>query len=139
MENYYKSDTSEQGLTVVCLPSQDDSLILCVEGDPDFDILLDKRSIDKISKIDDNIWLVSSGLAEDGHAVVRQARLFCVSHHLRFGASPSYRGEPTPGDTRDTTGGGKIVSHFIFIFVITCYCCYWNNNIINHNIRLLKT
>jgi 20S proteasome alpha/beta subunit len=85
----YAELASEKGSTVVCLPTSDDGIVICIESNPDFDILLDRRSADKLSKIDDNIWLTFSGLVGDGRSIVRSARSFCSSHHKIYGCSPS--------------------------------------------------
>ena len=57
----YAELAAEKGETVLCLPTSDDGFIVCIPSDPNHDILIDKRVIDKISKIDNEIWLAFSG------------------------------------------------------------------------------
>lgn len=85
----YAELASEKGATVICLPTSDNGIILCIESNPDFDILLDRRSADKLFKIDDFIWMTFSGLVGDGRSIVRSAKLFCSSYHHNYGCSPS--------------------------------------------------
>ena len=51
--------------------------------------LVDRRSIDKISVLDDNTWMVFSGLAGDGRMVTEATRRFCIDYKTQFGCSPS--------------------------------------------------
>ena len=85
----YAELAGERGATVVCIPTEDDGFILCMEGNPKQNILLDKRAIDKISKVDDSTWLSFSGLAGDGRSIIRQTREFCNDFHLQYGVSPA--------------------------------------------------
>ena len=85
----YAEIASERGATVICAPVSDSSLIICIESDPEFDVLLDRRLIDKISKVDDNIWMCFSGLVGDGRAMIRKARKFCLEYHVQYDTSPS--------------------------------------------------
>jgi 20S proteasome alpha/beta subunit len=57
----YAELAAEIGESVLCLPTSDDGFIACIPSDLIHDILVDKRGIDKISKIDDEIWLAFSG------------------------------------------------------------------------------
>ena len=51
--------------------------------------LLDRRSVDKVSKVDSNIWIAFSGLVGDGIDITRRVREFCVEYYSKFGLSPS--------------------------------------------------
>lgn len=116
----YAEIASEKGSTVVCAPVNDNSLVVCIESDPDFDILLDKKHIDKISKVDDNIWMCFSGLVGDGRSMVRKARKFCLEYHVQYGSSPTvsslanYLGEI---QHQATLAGGTTLHNDSLLFV----------------------
>lgn len=87
----YAEIASFKGSTCICMPVLDNGhgLLVCIENDIDFDVLLDKRTVDKISKVDENIWICFSGLAGDGRSMIRNARNFCAEYHMKFGCSPA--------------------------------------------------
>ena len=51
--------------------------------------LLDRRSIDNVAKIHDQVWLAFSGLAGDGRSILKQARNFAVEFNMKYGFFPS--------------------------------------------------
>jgi len=51
--------------------------------------LLDRRSIDNVAKIHDQVWVAFSGLAGDGRSILKQARNFAVEFNLKYGFFPS--------------------------------------------------
>ena len=76
---------------MLCAKTIDGDIILCIPAKKENQTLLDRRSIDKVSKVFDNIWFAFSGLAGDGRSLLRNARNFCVEYHSKFGAIPSIK------------------------------------------------
>lgn len=72
---------------IACVSEVDQSIVLCTKPLP-LQSLMDSRSIDKVSKVDSNIWIAFSGLAGDGRSLVRLARQFCSSFRMEFGCAP---------------------------------------------------
>lgn len=81
----------EIGSTILCSKTKDGDIILCIPTMKENQTLLDRRSIDKVSKVFDNIWFAFSGLAGDGRSLLRNARNFCVEYHSKFGMIPSIK------------------------------------------------
>ena len=119
----YAEVAGDRGATAVCVPTNEDSIIVCIESDSNFDILLDKRPIDKICKIEDNIWLTFSGFAGDGRSLIRQAREFCGRYRMTYGSSASiesvanFIGEKQHEATLE--GGNSLLLHQIIKILFT--------------------
>jgi 20S proteasome subunit alpha 4 len=74
------------GDPILCgVSAVDNEIVVCVPTSKQKHILLDHRSIDKISKIDPNFFLGFSGLGGDGQALVNTMREKCVVHKIRDG------------------------------------------------------
>lgn len=54
-----------------------------------FDSLLDRRSIDKISKVNDKTWIAFSGLSGDGRFVIQAAQSYSLKFYSKFGFTPA--------------------------------------------------
>ena len=105
LQNKYAAQAASKGDTVVCVISQhppgvdleDTKDVKIVNGGEILigiaskprDALLDRRGVDKVSKVDDNIWAICTGLAGDGRAMVRLMRKVCTSYRSKFGAAPT--------------------------------------------------
>jgi 20S proteasome alpha/beta subunit len=87
----YARNAGLQGGSVVCATSSSNDLLVCIPNQPELPVLLDRRSVDKISKVDDEIWFAFSGLAGDGRALISQARKYCIEYRSQFGCSPTGR------------------------------------------------
>lgn len=114
---YARKAATNQGLPTVCGISLSNEVILCSRISNVQHCLLDRRSVDKIARVYDHIFLVSSGLAGDARALLEKARIFCINHQHKFGTRPSvnavarYIGEI---QHEATLGGGKSsISFFI--------------------------
>lgn len=83
----YAQMACEKGEPLVCTISMG-GILLCYKSQPS-DALLDRRAVDKVSQIDDNIWLTFAGLGGDGRAMVRLGRSFCGDFRTKFGCAPS--------------------------------------------------
>ena len=79
------------GSSILCAKTADDDIILCIPTKQETQTLLDRRSIDKVCKVFDDIWFAFSGLAGDGRSLLRNARNFCVEYHSKFGIKPSIK------------------------------------------------
>lgn len=87
----YAKNAGLRGASVLCSQSADGDIILCVPTKPEIQTLQDRRSVDKVAKIGDGLWLAFSGLAGDGRALTRDAREFCLDYHAKFGCVPTVR------------------------------------------------
>jgi 20S proteasome alpha/beta subunit len=59
--------------------------------EPESSRLLDHPAVDKVSRVEDGIWIASAGLLGDSRQLVRQARKYCVNYRARYGARPSVK------------------------------------------------
>ena len=84
----YADRAGENGLSLVCISTTDNSIVLCTPAAPTYS-LLDRRCIDKVSKIDEGIWIVFAGLVGDGRHVTLKARQFCNDFQVKFGCRPT--------------------------------------------------
>ena len=83
----YAEEASERGETIVCLTAHENSkldqdhgpnhVVLGISSKAE-DILLDRPGIDKVSKVDDNIWVACAGLAGDGRVPVEDSGRFAL-------------------------------------------------------------
>lgn len=111
-----------QGQTVLCagVPSSTSKdgntdqdvkeVIICMPSQKIQQVLLDRRSVDKVSRIDNHIYVIFSGLAGDGRALIREIREFCINFRSNFGMGPSVLGvaqEIANVQYEATTAGGK--------------------------------
>lgn len=85
----YAEIAAERGETAICLPTSEDGFIICMRANSNQNVLLDRNVIDKVSKVDDNVWMIFAGLAGDGRALIRIARQFCSEFRIKFGSSPA--------------------------------------------------
>lgn len=86
----YAKEAGKRGASLLCARSaKDGEVMICIPSPPAVDALLDRRSIDKISRIDDGIWCAFSGLSGDGRLLIKEARKFCINFHSKFGSTPS--------------------------------------------------
>jgi 20S proteasome subunit alpha 4 len=90
----YALNAALKGETTICAKSKEGEIILCLLRKRSLIfhsnsyMLFDRRSVDKVSKIDNNVWVAFSGLLGDGRSLIKQARMFCVSYFSKFGCSP---------------------------------------------------
>ena len=87
----YARKAGLQGGSVICATSVNNDVAICIPNSSELPILLDRRSVDKVSKIDDDIWFAFSGLAGDGRALISQARKYCIDYRSQFGCPPTGR------------------------------------------------
>ena len=78
---------SQKGASVVAFAC--DSNIVVLSPTQPHDKLIDRRSLDKVEKIDDEIWSVCTGLAGDGRSIVQTSREFTSKFREGFGVKPS--------------------------------------------------
>jgi len=84
----YADIAGSKGESLVCIVTNDSCAVLCTPS-PINEALLDRRSTDKVCKVDENIYAAFAGLAGDGRSLVRVARKICTNYRLKFGCSPS--------------------------------------------------
>lgn len=88
----YAEIAGDLGTTVIAIPTYENNehgILLCSKSTNENDILMDKKLIRKVAKVDKNIWFVFSGYSGDGLALLRSAREYCLQYHMTFGNSPS--------------------------------------------------
>lgn len=83
----YANIAAERGASLLCLPTSEGGFIICSLNSEDSD-LIDKRAVDKITRIDSTTWIGFAGFAGDGRCIIRNARQFCTEFKLKFGCSP---------------------------------------------------
>eukprot|EP01038_Epipyxis_sp_PR26KG_P007220 gene7220-9851_t len=92
MQVEYARKAGLKGSTVICSSVGTGEVVICIPiAKASSMSLLDRRAVDKISKVSGSIWIIFSGLAGDGKALIREARLFCVNYRSTLGCSPSTR------------------------------------------------
>lgn len=98
MQTRYAEEASSRGETIVCVTAGQSSELEVEQGPCQVvlgisskaeDTLLDRAGIDKVSKVDDNVWVACTGLAGDGRALLRIARTVCANYRTRYGTPPS--------------------------------------------------
>lgn len=88
----YASKAGYKGGSILCAISSDDNIVMCVPTSSRDRVLLDRRSVDKVSKVDDTLWAGFSGLAGDGRSLIKIARRYCIDCHSKLGSSPTVHG-----------------------------------------------
>ena len=63
------------GLSLICVITSDNSIVLCSPSAPSHS-LLDRRCVDKVSQVDEGIWIAFSGTA---HCVSDNTSNNCLS------------------------------------------------------------
>lgn len=82
----YAETASKKGSPIISFILNNSVVILTPSRS--FDNQLDRRCIDKVEKIDDNIFAGYTGLAGDGRAVIRLSRSVASDFRRSFGSSP---------------------------------------------------
>ena len=82
----YAEKASNKGTPLICFISENSICMIC--RSPLHDSLFDHKTIDKLERVDDNIWASYCGLAGDGKALVRSSRSFSVGFRKQFGYAP---------------------------------------------------
>lgn len=82
----YAEIASQKGSSIIAFTLNDTAVFL-TPTQP-LDSFLDRRCIDKVEKIDDDIFSAYSGLAGDGRSVVRMSRSIASEFRRSFGSSP---------------------------------------------------
>ena len=83
----YADKAGSNGLSLVCIITATNSIVLCSPAVLSHS-LMDRRCIDKVSKVDEGIWVAFAGLLGDGRYITRKARQFCNSFQMKFGCRP---------------------------------------------------
>ena len=84
----YADKAGANGLSLVCIVTSDNSVVLCSPSAPSYS-LMDKRCVDKVSQVDEGMWIAFAGLLGDGRHVTRTARQFCNNYRVKFGCRPA--------------------------------------------------
>ena len=87
----YADRAGGNGQSLVCMVTTDGSIVLVCPVEPESSRLLDHRAADKVSRVDDGIWIASAGLLGDSRQLVRQARKYCINYRARYGVRPSVK------------------------------------------------
>ena len=105
LQSKYAAEAANKGDTVVCLihrrvpeinledkmgveSDNRQEILIGIASEPR-DVFLDRRGVDMVNKVDENIWALCTGLAGDGRAIVRLIRKVCMNYHSKFGAAPT--------------------------------------------------
>ena len=102
MQTRYAEEAASKGDTIVCVTSSSQldlsmastaassRIVLGISTKAE-DKFLDRSGsgIDKVSKVDDNIWVACTGLAGDGRALLRITRMVCANYRTRYGCPPT--------------------------------------------------
>ncbi len=86
---YAKKAGNRGDLVIVALTECSSNAIICIPTKKIHQKLLDRRSIDKIVRIDDNSFVVLSGLASDGRFLVQECRKYSLEHFYTYGCLPT--------------------------------------------------
>jgi 20S proteasome subunit alpha 4 len=84
----YANAAAEKGELVACVITSEGDFVV-ITPSRKLENFVDKRSVDKLSKLDDGLWMVFSGLAGDGRLIVQTGRSFCVNYRTQFGCTPN--------------------------------------------------
>ena len=84
----YADLAGQRGPALLVATSAAKDIVICTQC-TSTDALVDRRAVDKVNKIDDDVFIAFSGLAGDGLALVRDARSFCINHKVAYGCAPS--------------------------------------------------
>ena len=82
----YAEVAAKKGSSLIALALKEEIIILT--RTQEHDQLLDRRILDKIQCIDDDIWIAVTGLAGDGKEVIRISRMICTNWREQFNAPP---------------------------------------------------
>ena len=80
----YAEVAAKKGSSLIALALKEE-IIVCTKTQ-EHDQLLDRRILDKIQCIDDDIWIAVTGLAGDGKEVIRISRMICTNWREQFNA-----------------------------------------------------
>ena len=117
----YAEQAGEQGESLICLVTAEKSIMLvCPALSSSSSQLLDRRCVDKISRIEDGIWIATAGLLGDTRHLVRQARAFCVDHRKTFGARANVKTVASYVGTLQHEASLKTSIRPLGVHVITC-------------------
>jgi len=83
----YAEKAASKGQSLICCLTKDNKIILCCPSQTS-QLLLDRRAVDKVSQVDENLYIAFAGLAGDGRALTLEARSLCRDYRMRFGSSP---------------------------------------------------
>ena len=84
----YADLAGQRGPALLVATSAAKDIVICTQCAA-VDALVDRRAVDKVNKIDDNVFIAFAGLAGDGLALVRDARSFCINHKVAYGCAPA--------------------------------------------------
>jgi 20S proteasome alpha/beta subunit len=79
-----------KGESAICgIDEEKREILLCYKVAAQSQKLLDRSHIEKLSRIDDHLYMTFAGLAGDGRAIVKRAREFCIEMYCKLGMRPS--------------------------------------------------
>jgi 20S proteasome subunit alpha 4 len=81
----YAKKSGLLGETMLCgISKKDHEIVVCIPTSKKSHILIDRKSIDKIARVDENILFAFSGLSGDGRSVINQLREYCVEKSATY-------------------------------------------------------
>jgi 20S proteasome alpha/beta subunit len=83
----YAETASQKGSPVVAVATADSRIIVITKTLRD-DIFLDRRVMDKVEPVDDEMWITFCGLAGDCRALIRLARNQAADFRASLGFAP---------------------------------------------------
>jgi 20S proteasome alpha/beta subunit len=84
----YAEKATEYGSVLAGIIAEDQYLLLCTSSAA-IQTFLDRKCIDKIEQVDDEIWATFSGFAGDGRYLIKSSRQFSTKFRHKFGCAPS--------------------------------------------------
>ena len=86
----YAMLAGKRGKIAICAKSVENNIVICSVSQR-WHQLLDKKSLEKVEKVDKKIFAVNAGLAGDGLALVKKSRTYAGIFRLKFGFPISVR------------------------------------------------
>ncbi len=81
----YAINAGLKGGSILCAKSHSKEVVICIPTAREPQLLLDRRSVDKVAKVDENIWAAFAGLAGDGRSLMKFARKRCLENYSKYG------------------------------------------------------
>jgi 20S proteasome alpha/beta subunit len=88
----YAKKSGLLGETILCgISEKGQEIVVCIPTSKKNHILLDRKSIDKVTRIDENVFFAFSGLGGDGRAVIEKLRDHCIDKATTYQAPVELR------------------------------------------------
>lgn len=88
MQVSYAETAAKSGGLLACITLSTGEIIVCTKSNS-LDALMDRRCVDKVQRVDENVWMSFSGLTGDGRFAVRHMRGLCLQVREKLGCGPT--------------------------------------------------